>query len=164
MECQKTYPAKIPTSNQLSATLIAILQEIRSSESSSSNSDGKASSSLSTKSLLLGEGKEVFLFIDALDEIPVGQREEIFEFLNSLASKRLPRVRILLTSRDEPSIRENLTDPIQWPSVPIDTIAVETDIDLYVRRILSSHHSLRRQSADSKEAIISRLVRDSNGM
>jgi hypothetical protein len=89
MECQKTYPAKIPTSNQLSATLIAILQEIRSSESSSSNSDGKASSSLSTKSLLLGEGKEVFLFIDALDEIPVGQREEIFEFLNSLASKRL---------------------------------------------------------------------------
>jgi hypothetical protein len=94
----------------------------------------------------------------------VDQREEVFEFLNSLAAQRLPHVRILLTSRYDPSIKETLTDTIQWPSTPIDTTAVETDIDRYVRRTLESHHSLQRQSDDSKKAIISRLVKDSNGM
>jgi hypothetical protein len=168
IECQKTYPAKIPTNRQLSATLIAILQELRSSEASASasasNSNGKASSSLSTKSSISGQGKEIFLFIDALDKIPVNQREEIFEFLNSLAAQRLPHVRILLMSRYDPSIKETLTDTIQWTSTPIDTTAVETDIDRYVRRTLESRHSLQRQSDDSKKAIISRLVKDSNGM
>jgi hypothetical protein len=164
LECQKAYPAKIPTNNQLSVTLIDILQGLTSLDSSSLNSNWKASSFLSTTNPIPREAKGVFLLIDALDEIPEHQREDVFDFLNNLAAKRLPQVRILLTSRDEPSIRENLTDPIQWPSTPIDTIAVETDIDRYVRRILSSHHSLRRQSADSKEAIISRLVKDSNGM
>jgi hypothetical protein len=164
MECQKTYPPKIPTNNQLSATLISIFEGLRYSEGSSSDSNGKTSSPLSTINPDPSKAKKAFLFIDALDEIPEDQREEVFEFLNSLAGKRLTHVRVLLTSRDEPSIKENLTDLIPWPSAPIDTIAVEADIDRYVRRILSSHHSLRRQSADSKEAIISRLVKDSNGM
>jgi hypothetical protein len=151
-ECHKVYPPNIPTNDDLSSTLITILNE----------QTAKADDEPPTASRT--EPKKTFLFIDALDEIPLEQRWEVFEFLNQLANQKLPHVRILVTSRDEPSIREGLSGSIQWSEVPVDRRAVEIDIENYVRRTLSSHRSLRPRSDDTKNAILSRVVKEDSGM
>jgi hypothetical protein len=108
--------------------------------------------------------KDTFLFIDALDDIPRSEREDVLQFLQELGSLRLAHLHVLVSSRNEPTIEEALSQPVQWNAIMIPRSSVNVDIDLYVCNTIESDMRLRRQSKATKEYIITRLVNGADGM
>ena len=111
--------------------------------------------------ILQGSG-DTFLIIDALDECT--QREELLDLLKRICSWKLPKVKILTTSRSEQDIEEvlrNLTTCIGIQSAKLDA-----DIRLYVDKRLASDPKLRKWSnnADLMEEIRLALVNGADGM
>lgn len=111
--------------------------------------------------ILQGSG-DTFLIIDALDECT--QREELLDLLKRICSWKLPKVKILTTSRSEQDIEEvlrNLTTCIGIQSAKLDA-----DIRLYVDKRLALDPKLRKWSnnADLMEEIRLALVNGADGM
>ncbi len=159
-ECHRTFPAEEPSNDQLQTTLFAILED------STPKSDKLSvdRTSVTASHVPHSPGKKTYLFIDALDEIPLPEREYVLEFLQELSSLRLPHLRILATSRNEPAIEEAMTCPMKWTAVTIDKESVNVDIDRYVSNIIESYPRLRNQPKSIKDLILIRLVKAADGM
>ena len=159
-ECHRTFPAEEPSNDQLQTTLFAILED------SITKSDKLAAdrTSATASHVPYSTGMETYLFIDALDEIPLPERECVLEFLQELSSLRLPHLHVLATSRNEPAIEEAMTRPINWTAVPIDKESVNVDIDRYVSKAIESYPRLRNQPKATKHLILLRLVKAADGM
>jgi hypothetical protein len=99
-ECHE-YPPSEPTNEELYTTLTDILKESHAESAETSDfSEGN-----SVRDPLKDAGlRNIYLIIDALDEIPFLQRWEVLEFLQKLATLRLPQLHMLVTSRNEPCI------------------------------------------------------------
>ena len=108
-ECHRTFPAEEPSNDQLQTAFFATLADIipKAEDMSVDRASVKPAQAL------LSPGKETYLFIDALDEISLPERENVLEFLQELSSLRLPHLHILVTSRNEPAIEDALTRPIK---------------------------------------------------
>jgi len=105
----------------------------------------------------------IFLLIDALDELPLGtSRDQIIEFLDEVASQRIPHLHILATSRDESDITLGLNS---WdPPLKIDKNKVIEDMRLFVTNQVGKDSKLCGLPTATKEGIIRRLVDEGNGM
>lgn len=88
---------------------------------------------------VLEESKETFLFIDALDECldETGRRNEILNLLTELSEWALPKVHILITSREEPDIKKALTHLKELKSICIQN-KQQRDIEKYVKSVLTT--------------------------
>lgn len=162
-DCRREYPPRSPHNEELIRCISSILQEnTNSSErlSSNQNLDGSLRDNQETTSE--AASADTYLVVDALDEIPSIEREEILKFLQTLANLKLQQLHILVTSRTEPLIAEELAPP--WLPVVMDAATVNKDIRLYVSRAIEKHKKLRRQSLPTKELIRQRLVERGNGM
>lgn len=159
-ECHRTFPAEEPSNDQLQTALFATLTDIIPKLEDTSGDRA----SVKTPQAPLSPGKETYLFIDALDEIPLPERESVLEFLQELSSLRLPHLHILATSRNELAIEEAMTRPTRWTAVTIDKESVNVDIDRYVSNAIQSYPRLRNQPKATKDLILLRLVKPANGM
>ena len=157
-ECHKTFPSEEPSNEQLQTTLFATLKD------NTPKSDKSSVDMTSIAASHHSPAKETYLFIDALDEIPLPERKNVLKFLQELSSLRLPHLHIMATSRNEPAIEEALTRPIKWTPVTVDKESVNVDIDRYVSNAIESYPRLRDQPKATKDLILLRLVKAAGGM
>lgn len=102
----------------------------------------------------------IFVLLDALDELSIVDRHQVTEFLVLLASYGIEELHILVTSRELSEISSSLTG---WGSpVLMDKKGVVEDIRLFVNRTVEQHPRLSQQKPAVKEQIKSKLVNDSN--
>lgn len=104
--------------------------------------------------------EQVFIIIDALDEC--GDRKELFELLDALRNWKLHQLRILLTSRDEPDIRECLKPTLEQ-QVSLETSDVDRDISLFIVKNLELDKKLKKLKKWHK-LIQQSLIEGANGM
>jgi hypothetical protein len=145
----KKFPPGVASNAELKSTLFLILSELAHSSTSPQNV----------------HDNQMYLLIDALDELPLGSnRVEILRFLDELAALHMPSVHILATSRDESDIRACLRS---WSPLQIAKDRVTEDIRLFITREIDNHlglSELARKQPEIKESIIRRLVDEGNGM
>ena len=84
---------------------------------------------------------QVFLIIDVLDEYIA--REELFLLLEIMRGWKITSFNILVTSKDEPNIREYLSLTI-FEDISLINIAVDQDIRVFVTRILEKDPKFRK--------------------
>ncbi|ROW16110.1 hypothetical protein VPNG_01962 [Cytospora leucostoma] len=108
-------------------------------------------------------GKEVYIMLDALDEIPEdgNKRAEILKHITTLVRLGIKNLHILTTSRDELDIRESLKD-LSNGGISMQSSAVDPDIKKYVRSCLQDWP--RRLPEHVKALIETRLVEGSQGI
>jgi len=115
---------------------------------------------------LLALIREVYIIIDALDEVQNqdGQLEQICLTLSGLA--RLPNLHILVTSRKELAIEQELSKipSPQLVSLFIPHSQIDGDIRLFVDMSLKEDPKLSRWPASLKDEIKSTLLEAADGM
>lgn len=106
----------------------------------------------------------VFIVLDALDECPEGTdaRSRLFGGLEYL-SKEAANMKILMTSRDIPDIRDCV---VRFPAerLPVMTNAVDDDIHSYVAQQLSQGQYFRRLKRESLDLIQTTIAKQADGM
>lgn len=105
-----------------------------------------------------------YFLIDGLDELESSSREELLQQLQPLLLQNLPNVHILITSRAQREIEETLQEGVVWDLFPVDTESIQGDIRTFVNSEIQTHRGLRRLPQQTQDAILSRVVDQSNGM
>jgi len=143
-ENTKTWPPSSPSTSSLQELLISGLKSRCSNEKTTRN---------------------VFLIIDALDEIPKGsRRNEVIKFLKDLAASSIPFLHVLVTSRPKSDITSRLSGTkASWIVLNVDKAAIRADIGIYVNNILETDFEPPLPD-DTKEKIRERLAKDQDGM
>lgn len=128
-------------------------------------SDGKQQPSDDTvRSLLLSAltlSNQKYLIIDALDECT--DRQILLTFLQSVATSPQHKVGMLVTSRREKDIEDELR-PVAQHIMNIQSAQVDNDISVYVRDRLTTDLKLRKWPQAVKDEIAEELMSKANGM
>jgi hypothetical protein len=106
----------------------------------------------------------IILHLDGLDECSPVQDASI-DVMSSLQRllQRVPRIQIIATSRDLPEIRDRMRE-VGAVAMPLNTQAIDTDIEKYVSTQLAEDGKLRQLPGKTKELIREELRRRANGM
>lgn len=100
----------------------------------------------------------VYIFLDALDEIPYGHgRMEMLDILNDISEWSEPNLHMLVTSRDEADIRDEFESAaVRMISMKNESVA--KDIAAYISWYLRTHRRLRKweRHFDKIEAALAR--------
>ncbi|KAK5679281.1 hypothetical protein LTS10_008096 [Elasticomyces elasticus] len=107
----------------------------------------------------------LLIVIDALDEVPEGNsgRQDVLDGLQTL-SDRLSKVRFLITSRPDADITDFMCD-WQIVALPIDEVAVNVDINLYVTARLSEDRRFRGKAwSNMRQEILGTFQQKAQGM
>ena len=114
---------------------------------------------------ILGDCKETFIILDALDESK--ERKDLLALLETLNSWGSEKLYILATSRRERDIEETLkplvTSEISLQSTLIDTL-IDNDIYTYISKRLQSDLKLKRWPENVREEIEQTLMDGAQGM
>ncbi|KAK3989426.1 ankyrin repeat-containing domain protein [Cladorrhinum sp. PSN332] len=115
---------------------------------------------------LIASSGRVFVILDALDECPTqdGERDLLLSTLGQIHSWKLPRLRLLLTSRLVDDISHYLTNRLLTQPLHIDNEVVSTDIRSFVRAELSALFLAREWPSDLENEVEEVLVRGANGV
>ncbi|EEQ35613.1 hypothetical protein McanMca71_002980 [Microsporum canis] len=116
---------------------------------------------------LFAESKDVqniFLVIDALDECPAHNRQELLDFLRTISSWSPSNLHVFLTSRPESDIKEALSPISIVTSVSVGGSSITRDITNHIRSQLSSEPALKKLPIKLKSEIESKLIADADGM
>jgi hypothetical protein len=107
----------------------------------------------------------VFVVIDALDECPKGQeRDSLLTVLSNVKSSSLYNLHLLVTSRREPDIEENLGPLLTSQPISLQGSEVDWDIQSHISSVLATDPKLKRWSDDVKQEIETALTIGANGM
>jgi hypothetical protein len=150
--CHDVWPPRAPSTDDLQETLLSILREADDLQAS-----------------LGGNGANerygnIYLILDALDEIPIKELDAVLELLQDLAQLGSPVVHVLVTSRVDSTIEACLTQPVRWSSVAISPETVNKDIKLYITSVIEKYPRLKRQKQITKDLIYDRLANQAAGM
>jgi hypothetical protein len=110
----------------------------------------------------------VYLIVDALDECPNpsvirSPRAEVLSFIEELVTTQILNLRVCLTSRLEPDIKDIL-DPIIFRSVSLhDEIGQKRDIEDYIKLVINTR-TIKKWKEEHRELAIDVLMEKSNGM
>jgi len=100
--------------------------------------------------------QDVYVVVDALDESPRGEkRDAVLEMLSEMRGWSVRGLHILVTSRDELEIREQLRLQIN-EEVRMDKTAVDHDIKDYIVQRLQQDSKFIRHHADIEKTLIER--------
>jgi Cdc6-like AAA superfamily ATPase len=117
-------------------------------------------------SFLKNTDRKVYLVLDALDEFVV-PRQDLLDWIESIAGLTSPKVHLLVTSRQESDIasvlgRTNLISQI----VPVQTDVIDEDIRAYIGHRLRTSGEFERwkDRDDVQQMIRESLMSISNGM
>lgn len=93
---------------------------------------------------LIGKFDEVYIILDALDESPRHKhREDLLLALEDVRRWSKPGLHLLVTSRDEQDIREQLNPPVEQ-IVPMKNASIDSDIASFVSSYLRDNRRLRK--------------------
>lgn len=108
-------------------------------------------------------GKEVYILLDALDEIPESgkKRAQVLQHITTIVRHGNRNLHILATSRDELDIRRSLGS-LSGGGTPIETSEVDPDIAKYVRSCLQEWPY--EITGQTKDLIETRLSTKAQGM
>jgi hypothetical protein len=90
------------------------------------------------------------LFLDGLDEIPVGARTEVLCLLNALACLEPVNTRVVVTSRPDFIFQQHLNPVNNWRCHEIPSEEVERDIWVFAEHEINCHRGLKLQSEVKK--------------
>lgn len=107
---------------------------------------------------------EVCLLLDALDECPEDDdtRQDVLDLLQQLA-QATNNLRLFITSRQLQDIQSSMIDLTAYP-MSVDTDAVDTDIEKYVRSALSHDTRLGKLPDTTKALVTKTLTQKADGM
>lgn len=112
-------------------------------------------------------GKDFYIILDALDEIPVigsmNKRAEILGFLERLARSAISNTHILVTSRDELDIRTSIS-PLSAGGISIQGPTLDLDIQRYIKSCILEDHRMRTLKDSVKDMIQTKLMEKACGM
>lgn len=137
--CKDVYPPKVPSFSELKSCLRNLVR-------------------------VHAQEKNVYLLIDALDEIPWERRDDVFDILEAIADQGLSSIHLLVTSRDRAYIRDALTEPLLWKEITVEEHFVQADIRRYVSNATEADRTLRSLSASLKQEILERVGDEGRGM
>lgn len=109
---------------------------------------------------ILQSFQRAYIVVDALDECT--DQEELFDFLKTVRSWNMESLCVLVTSRDEPNIR-NALNPERNQEVPLQNPAVDEDIALLIAETLDKDAKLQEWS-DMFPEIKAKLTEGAKGM
>ena len=90
--------------------------------------------------------KNVYIIVDAVDESPrYEKRDQVLEAFGIIRNWALPQLHLLLTSRDEPDIRNNL-QPESHEDIVMNDTNVDKDIANFIAQHLTENRSLSHWS------------------
>jgi hypothetical protein len=119
-------------------------------------------------SLSEGLGKDIghtYIVLDGLDEVQYGpKRNAILKLLGEISTLELPRLHMLVSSRQEVDIEASLKSLPRWQPLKISQHDVELDLKIFVTNQISENQKLRDQSKPVKDEITQKLVGGANGM
>jgi hypothetical protein len=110
----------------------------------------------------------VYLIVDALDECPNpsvirSPRAEVLSFIEELVTTQILNLRVCVTSRPEPDIKDIL-DPLIFRSVSLhDESGQKTDIEDYIKSVINTR-TIKKWKEEHRELAIDVLMEKSNGM
>ena len=102
-----------------------------------------------------------YIILDALDECT--DREDFITFIHELVDLQKGGLRIIITSRREKDIEEQLGSIANY-NVNIQSAIVDEDIRIYVRDRLATDIKLKKWPGKVQEEIISVLTEKADGM
>ena len=111
----------------------------------------------------------VYLIVDALDECPNpsrvrSPRGKVLSFIEELVKTRVQNLRICVTSRPEPDIKDVL-DPLVFHSVSLhDESGQNGDIENYIKAVIITRPKKGRWKEEDKKLVIDVLIKIANGM
>lgn len=86
---------------------------------------------------------QVYILLDALDE---SQREQVLDAIETMRNWSLPGLHVLVTSRDEPDIRDSLS-PSEDEDVTMRNAKIDQDISYFISGQLNTNRKLRKLRA-----------------
>jgi hypothetical protein len=96
---------------------------------------------------LIQKFDQVYILLDALDESPrYDQRNSVLNAIQTMRGWHLPELHLLVTSRDEPDIRE-LLSPAKDETVTMNNIKINRDIIEFISGQLNTNPRLRKWHA-----------------
>ena len=137
--CKDVYPPKVPTFSELKACLRNVVR-------------------------VHAQETNVYLLIDALDEIPWERKDDVLDILEAIAYQDPFRVHLLVTSRDRAYIRDALAEPLDWKEITVEKHLVQADIRRYVSNAIEADRTLRSLSASLQQEILKRVGDEARGM
>ena len=120
---------------------------------------------LTTLQQMIGEFKEVFVILDALDECK--ERQELLEDINEIAGWKSEKLHILATSRREKDIEESLSLLVSDKrKVCFQDEPVNDDIRAYIQKRLQTDQNLKRwrNKPEVQQEIETKLMDKADGM
>lgn len=113
---------------------------------------------------VLARYSTVFVVLDALDECPEegDARSKLFDGLDHLA-RTAPNLKLLVTSRDIHDIQESM-ESLPAERLPLETRAVDKDIDTYVSHQLLRGQYFKRLGQESRDLIQKTISAKADGM
>lgn len=102
-----------------------------------------------------------YIILDALDECT--DREDFITFIHELVYSQKKGLRIIITSRREKDIEEQLGSIANY-NVNIQSAIVDEDIRIYVRDRLATDSKLKKWPGKVQEDIITVLTEKADGM
>jgi hypothetical protein len=109
---------------------------------------------------ILGSFNQIYVVVDALDEC--NDREDILDWIEQMASKTSIGLRLLVTSREEEDIAEQLR-PLDPYHVEMRSDTILRDIEMYLDHILQGDRKFNRWTSEKGE-IKKRLLDSADGM
>jgi hypothetical protein len=117
---------------------------------------------------LANEPHDLFIVLDALDECPNDEekelRNELLDLMIEIRSWSTSNIHLLVTSRQEPDIKQKLTPLLTAPAISIEGSEVDVDIEKHIKNQLATDPKLKGWSDDLKAHIEHTLVEKANGM
>ena len=90
---------------------------------------------------------QVYILLDALDESPLhGQRDNVLKAIETMRKWHLPGLHLLVTSRDEPDIRDSLIPAVD-EEVIMKNDEINSDINNFITGHLNTDSKLRKLHA-----------------
>lgn len=116
---------------------------------------------------VVGRSRHVYLLLDALDESPIGSsRDEVLSVIRTIRQWQLPNVHLLVTSRNEPDIRNYLQSSdleLGKKHIALNNDSVHQDIARYVAFQVDHDPHLQRWGSH-RERIKSYLTQHAKGV
>lgn len=146
--------AKQDVSGLLRAVLLQLANQSKDTETSlvhlyNSHKNGEPPIPILKESVrqALQRFQDVYLILDALDESPrPDARERVLNMLTDIRGWSLNGLHILVTSRDEPDIRDSL-DPSATEDISMKNEGVDRDIENFIQGYLETTRAMQKWSA-----------------
>lgn len=112
---------------------------------------------------LIQKFDQVYILVDALDESPrFDQRDQVLDIIQNMREWNLPGLHLLVTSRDEPDIRESIS-PTKNEELVMKNDEINQDIADFISGQLETNPKLRKWRA-FRDRIQQTLIQKAHGV